>query len=128
MEIGGRFWPVCIHREAKRQGVWLVFGHLGTAISDHRCRLHFEQEPEAASFLDEAYKHCKAIAATGAGVELLNSSGAIADNTADENPGTNELNEERGVVSSRNAGLGRVATEFITAIAQHRHWEREPNK
>jgi catalase len=28
-------------------------------------------EPEVANFLNEAYKHCKTIAASGAGVELL---------------------------------------------------------
>ena len=27
--------------------------------------------------------------------------------------------------SIREAGAGDLVTEFITAIAQHRHWERE---
>ena len=32
---------------------------------------------------------------------------------------------DKGVVSSRGAVTANFATEFIQAIAQHRHWERE---
>jgi hypothetical protein len=34
---------------------------------------------------------------------------------------------EAGVVFSRDAATNKVATEFIKAIAQHRHWGRELN-
>lgn len=40
----------------------------------------------------------------------------------------NEAVENEGVVSSRDAAIGDVATAFISAIAQHRHWERENSK
>jgi catalase len=42
-----------------------------------------EREPEAVNFLNEAYKHCKTIAATGAGVELLDASDAAGDRAGD---------------------------------------------
>ncbi|MEK6336272.1 MAG: catalase HPII [Acidobacteriota bacterium] len=69
------------------------------------------KEPESAEFLSEAYKHCKTIAASGAGSELLK--GAVSA-------------DQVGVITSRDAKNAKIATEFINAIAQHRHWEREP--
>jgi catalase len=82
-------------------------------------------EPEVVNFLNEAYRHCKTIAATGAGVELLNASDAGED-AAGGNSGGDELVINKGVITSRDANVDGVATEFIKAIAQHRHWEREP--
>jgi len=72
--------------------------------------------------VNEAYKHCKAIAATGAGVDLLNAS-YIKTGKADSNKG-NAI-EDGGVVIGSDAQAGKVATEFIKAIAQHRNWSRE---
>ncbi|MFY9570448.1 MAG: catalase, partial [Blastocatellia bacterium] len=87
-----------------------------------------KMEPEAVNFLNEAYKHCKTIAATGEGVELLNSSDAAADNIEGENPSGKQPSVSRGVITSRgDVSLNRVAAEFIKGIAQHRHWEREPS-
>lgn len=34
--------------------------------------------------------------------------------------------DEEGVIISRDALDGKVASEFIKALAQHRHWSREP--
>ncbi|MEK6289759.1 MAG: catalase-related domain-containing protein, partial [Acidobacteriota bacterium] len=85
-----------------------------------------KKEPEAVNFLNEAYKHCKTIAATAAGVELLNTSDAREDSTAGENSAGGGLAVNHGVITSRGASLDRVATEFIKALAHHRHWEREP--
>ena len=86
-----------------------------------------KREPEAVNFLDEAYKHCKAIAAIGTGVELLNMSDAGVSTSAKEKSGGAEVAVNAGVVSSGDAGLDALAAEFIKAIAQHRHWEREPS-
>jgi len=83
-------------------------------------------EPEAVNFLNEAHKHCKPLAASGEGVDLLNSSDARVDITTQKSGGDG-LGINRGVVTSRNARLSdRFSKEFIKAIAQHRHWEREP--
>ena len=81
-----------------------------------------KREADAIHFVNEAYKHCKAIAATGAGVELLNAS-YIKTGKADSNKG-NAIGDG-GVVIGSDAQAGKVATEFIKAIAQHRNWNRE---
>jgi len=74
-------------------------------------------EPDAIHFINEAYKHCKAIAADGAGVDLLGITDAgIKIHT--ENKADNE-HKAYGILLNQNAG------EFIKAIAQHRFWERE---
>ena len=74
-------------------------------------------EPDAIHFINEAYKHCKAIAASGAGVEFIDATAvrykSSDENKADKNPATN------GVL------INRDINEFINAIAQHRFWERE---
>jgi len=72
-------------------------------------------EPDAIHFINEAYKHCKAIAAEAEGVDLLNKTEAgikMKDKTDKNFLAT-------GVLINRNP------KEFIKAIAQHRFWERE---
>jgi catalase len=68
-------------------------------------------EPRAVEFVAEAYKHCKAIGATGEGRALLQSAGIGL--------------KDRGVVLGKDADVSGVAGKFIQAVAQHRHWERE---
>ena len=82
-------------------------------------------ESDALHFINEAYKHCKAIAATGAGVDVLRASylGAIGKGKATSAGGKVVVNE--GVVTAQDEQAGRAAAEFIKAIAQHRHWSRE---
>lgn len=74
----------------------------------------------ALHFIDEAFRHSKAIAATGEGVELLKNSsiqGIALSNTS--------LQDDQGVISAKNtANLGQVAKAFVNAIAQHRFWTR----
>ncbi|HZV69368.1 MAG TPA: catalase [Saprospiraceae bacterium] len=72
-------------------------------------------EPDAIHFVNEAYKHCKAIAAEGSGIELLKASG-MGDKI---NMKEKAAKKDQGVLLDRNA------KEFINAIAQHRFWERE---
>lgn len=77
--------------------------------------LALQNNPDAINFVDEAYKHCKAIAADGEGAEMLNKTDAgikIKENADKNNP-------VKGVLINRNQ------KEFINAIAQHRFWERE---
>jgi len=78
-------------------------------------------EPEAANFLREAYKHCKTLAASGAGTDLFESAGFV---TLAANAGARA--DQPGIVTSREGNLKILGLEFIQAIAQHRHWEREP--
>ncbi len=64
-------------------------------------------EPDAIHFVNEAYKHCKAIAANGDGINLLHQSYA------------GNKNNDGGLI------INKPAKDFIKAIAQHRFWERE---
>jgi catalase len=66
------------------------------------------QEMEAVHFVNEAFKHCKSIAAVGAGVDFVGATFA------------GQANGDNAVILGDN-----VAQDFIKAIAQHRNWERE---
>jgi catalase len=79
--------------------------------------------PEVANFLSEAYQHCKTIGALGAGVDLLDASG-IATSSATED--ASEGDADPGIVTSRDGTAKELSSLFIDAMAQHRHWNREP--
>jgi catalase len=81
-------------------------------------------DPEVNNFLNEAYQHCKTIAASGAGVELLAAAGIVT--AADEISRTGKLEFRPGLVATRDAYAPGLGDQFINAIAKHRHWEREP--
>jgi catalase len=81
-------------------------------------------EPEVANFLNEAYQHCKTIAASGAGVELLASVGIVT--AADEISRTDKLEFRPGLVASRESYVAGLGDQFVKSIARHRHWGREP--
>ncbi len=76
-----------------------------------------KEEPDAIHFINEAYKHCKAIAADGKGTDLLYLTAA----------GIKILNENKGEETHVAYGilLNRSSKEFIKAIAHHRFWDRE---
>jgi catalase len=71
--------------------------------------------------VDEAYKHCKVIAATGAGVALLAS--FLGEKLTETNTSGELVAANQGVVTSREAATDNFALLFIEAIAQHQHWE-----
>jgi len=73
-------------------------------------------DADAIHFVNEAYKHCKAIAATGAGRDMLQES-AVATAL--------KTNDDPAVVIGSDQQASRVAKAFIAAIAQHRNWDRE---
>lgn len=66
---------------------------------------------DACHFVDEAYKHCKAICATG-DTELFIDNTSVA--TAE--------NDVAVIIASKP---GEAASDFISAIAKHRNWGRE---
>ncbi len=84
------------------------------------------QEAEAAEFVNEAYKHCKPIAASGAGVGLVAKS--LGPKFSEGNTTGKLIASDQGVVTSRGPVTANFAAEFVAAIAQHRHWEREDRK
>jgi catalase len=82
-------------------------------------------EAKALHFINEVYTHCKAIAATGAGIDLLSASYLGAERIIEPNAAGDHIVANEGIIISRNGQVGNVAAEFIEAIAQHRHWSRE---
>ncbi len=86
------------------------------------------QQGEALHFVNEAFKHAKAIGATNEGVDLLDASQIKGVPTAGVHSQA-ELVNELGVVSIRNAAdMGYFSQKFIEAIAGHRHWLRQTQK
>jgi catalase len=82
-----------------------------------------KSDGDVIHFVNEAFKHFKAIAATGEGVDLLMESRLQGVNLADSQQ---KFASDQGVVASRNtADIDKAAKEFVNAIAQHRHWLRE---
>jgi catalase len=76
-----------------------------------------QQETNAIDFLNEAYKHGKAIAADGKGAELVSKTRVFTENnTADKNT---QNKDTMGVL------MNQSSMDFINAIAQHRFWERK---
>lgn len=65
-------------------------------------------EADAFHFVNEAYRHCKAIAATGEGAKFVGRTFA------------GQAQADAGVILGN-----KVAADFIAALAQHRNWERE---
>ncbi len=68
-------------------------------------------EGNAIHFVAEAFKHCKAIAATGEGAAFVSDILEI------------KAGEDKAVILEGNAA--GVANNFIQAIAEHRNWARE---
>ena len=79
-----------------------------------------EAEADAIHFLNEAYKHCKPIAADTSAVQVLEAT-YFAKKLPEDN--TSDTVMRDGVVISSDAA--KLASQFIEAIGQHRFWERE---
>ena len=80
---------------------------------------------DALHFVDEAYRHCKAVAATGAGVDVLRASYLGAKGAIDASDDADAVSNKDGVVTGGDRQAARVASAFVSAIAQHRFWARE---
>ena len=88
-------------------------------------------DAKALLFIKEAYLHCKTIAVTDAGIELLSAAQLGSDKTAKSHAEGVQQDESKfmasdeGIIMGRGAQTSQVAASFIHAIAQHRHWGRE---
>ena len=80
-------------------------------------------EPDAIHFLNEAYKHCKAIAADVSAMPLLQET-YFYKKLPEDNSKETALRE--GVIIHDD--MNELATRFVAAIAQHRFWDREKPK
>lgn len=77
-----------------------------------------EANPDAVHFLNEAFRHCKAIAADDEAVQVFS-----ATYFAKKLP---THSEEDGLLIFSDAG--KLAKSFIAAISKHRFWERESTR
>ena len=68
-------------------------------------------DPDARHFVNEAYKHCKAICATGEAAAFLDAT--YVDLSI----------EDKAVITGKKRSDASV--QFIRAIAEHRNWQRE---
>ncbi|RAI97855.1 catalase [Chitinophaga skermanii] len=75
-------------------------------------------DPDAVHFVNEAYSHCKPIAANGEGITFLQAT------YVGTKLGSNSPEATLGLVLSENANSTFIQ-QFIDAIAQHRFWDRE---
>ncbi|HSA87808.1 MAG TPA: catalase, partial [Nitrospira sp.] len=88
-------------------------------------------DAKALVFVQEAFLHCKAIAASDAGVQLLLAAHPGQDRRSEshaeaviQDP-TALLKADSGIIVGRGAKMGSLTEQFVKAIAQHRHWDRE---
>ena len=77
---------------------------------------------DALHFVNETFRHCKPIAATAQGIELLNRSNVQGVDLAAAGGG---VKSDQGVVTGQGGDLQAVIDEFKVAITQHRFWTRE---
>ncbi len=82
------------------------------------------KQGDAKHFIAEAYKHKKPIAAMGAGVDLIEA--VLPSETEISQEPDGAVVTHQGIVTHRAKDHTDAFTEaFTTAIAQHRHWERD---
>jgi catalase len=77
-----------------------------------------KRHAEVGDFVRDSWRHCKPIAASGAGVELL--AGLPGTTSA-----TGRLKGAHGVVVTAGKANEAMAEAFVQAIASGRHWARE---
>lgn len=83
-----------------------------------------KEQGDAKHFVAEAFKHKKPIGALSDGIELLEAIG-LPDVEFDGEG----LVSDQGVVIDRDSDdIDSFVEAFVEAIAQHRHWEREPKE
>jgi catalase len=73
---------------------------------------------DAVEFVTESYRHCKTIAASGAGTALLRACAGLE--SLEEGPGSGGF--EGVVIGGDGAAIVR---RFLEMIARHRHWTRK---
>ena len=78
---------------------------------------------DAIHWLNETYKHCKPICATGDGMEILKATAISGIEIAGEDD--DDTVSDHGVVTLRNGT--DAGSAFIEALSQHRFWDR-PNR
>jgi catalase len=82
-----------------------------------------QEQDEVREFVQQAFKHCKPIAAAGTAVELL---GSIEHHELELAGADGAVTSSHGVVTAGSgADMDAFAAAFVEAIGMHRHWSRE---
>jgi catalase len=76
------------------------------------------ENEDLIEFLNDTYKHCKAIGADGKAIAILNETAFAAKISQDDG----------GFILSEEVATDTFAEEFIAAMSKHRFWEREKNQ
>jgi catalase len=83
------------------------------------------KNPTVLNFINEAFMHCKPIAASGEGIELLSQAHLKGMNFGQ----ANDVQNQMGVLTAQSGNASRdLANEFVEAIKQHRFWMRAHQK
>ena len=77
-------------------------------------------EPDAIHFLNEAFKHCKPIAADTQALQVIEETYFYK-----KLPGefTDEVALTKGIIIAND--INKLVSNFVSAIAMHRFWDRE---
>jgi catalase len=82
-------------------------------------------ERDAIDWVSEAYRHCKPIAVSGSGRELLARCPGVLESASRRRTGNRGARVfADGLLVSKETASERFAAAFLTAIAQHRFWQR----
>ncbi|MFC6998746.1 catalase [Rufibacter roseus] len=83
-----------------------------------------KKQGDALHFVNEAFKHCKTIAALGEGIELLQSSHIQGVDFVQ--PEASSVTTSKGVVTAgTGADVKSFVSSFLESLGEYRHWERE---
>ena len=83
-----------------------------------------KMEGDAVHFINEAFKHCKPIAALGEGIDLLHGADLANIQLAGNKKGQDLVNDQGVVTAVATADSDDFVRDFVQAIARHRHWDR----
>ena len=83
-----------------------------------------KMQGDAIHFVNETFRHCKPLGATGEGIELFKVAN-LPDIKFAGRESTDKVVSDKGVVTVMKGDSSSFNDSFIVAIAKHRHWDRE---
>ncbi|MHB8102685.1 MAG: catalase [Methanosarcina sp.] len=83
-----------------------------------------KMQGDAIHFVNETFRHCKPLGATGEGIELFKVAN-LPDIKFAGQKSTDKVVSDKGVVTVMKGDSSSFNDSFIVAIAKHRHWDRE---
>jgi catalase len=81
-------------------------------------------ERDAIDWVSEAYRHCKPIAASGDGVELLRCCPGVLERASGTLAEGDESAPEEGLLAGDEPVSDEFVAAFLAAVARHRFWQR----